>query len=70
MDIVEDLLRPRCGTVADSNQAISIAKFHQSAGASDFRQKLQLLTRESKPVVKLTGKRLATSLEDLPKDPE
>lgn len=67
MDIAEDELRPRVGTAADGNQPLSIAKFHQSAGASEFRNKLGLLTREPKPVAKLTGKKLATSIDDLPK---
>jgi hypothetical protein len=66
LEIVEDLFRPRCGTPADANQPLSIAKFHQSAGASEFLKKLQDLTRETKPVVKLSVRKLAKSEDDLP----
>jgi hypothetical protein len=67
MDIAEDLLRPRCGTPADANQALSIAKFHQSAGVNEFLKRLKDLTREQKLVTKLSVKKFATSIDDLPK---
>jgi len=66
LDIAEDMLRPRCGTPADANQPLSIARFHQSAGANEFVKNLRELTREPKDVVKLSVKRLAKSADDLP----
>ena len=68
--IAEDMLRPRVGTAADANQPLSIAKFHQSAGANAFVQNLCELTREKKAPVKLTPRKLAESPEDLPPIPE
>ena len=66
MEIAEDEMRPKTGTPADTNQALTIAKFHQSAGVSQFILALHRLTRTPKDPVKLTGKRLAASLADLP----
>ena len=33
--ITDDLMRPRTNTPADSNQPLTVAKFHQSAGANE-----------------------------------
>lgn len=66
MTLAEDAMRPRTGTAADANQPLSIAKFHQSAGASDFVQRLRGLVKEPRVATKLTPRRLAKSEADLP----
>lgn len=66
MEIAEDEMRPKAGTTTDTNQALTIAKFHQSAGASQFILSLHRMTRTPREVVRVTGKKLATSLADLP----
>lgn len=68
MDIAEDLLRPKSGTPADANQPLSIAKFHQSAGANEFVRRLKELTKEQRLVVKPSVRKLAKSEDDLPKE--
>ena len=67
MDIVDDSMRPKAGGTADSNQPLSIALFHQSAGASAFQSKLTNLTREKTLREKVEPRGLATSLDDIPK---
>jgi hypothetical protein len=66
MDLAEDEMRPRTNTVADSNQAIAIAKFHQSAGVSAYRADLKELTKEKREVVKPSVQKMARTLDDLP----
>lgn len=68
IDIADDLMRPRCNTPADANQPLTVAKFHQSAGANEFVQKLNSLTKEKKEVVRPLPRRLAKSEDDLPKN--
>lgn len=66
MDIADDMLRPKSGTAADANQPLSIAKFHQSAGANEFVKILRGMTKTPVEPVKLTPRRLAKSVDDLP----
>lgn len=66
MGIAEDEMRPRTNTVADTNQFLTVAKFHQSAGVSAFVKDLKDLTKEQREAVKPTVKKMAKSLEDLP----
>lgn len=66
--LAEGMMKPSVGTAADANQPLAIAKYHQSAGADEFQNKLRRLTREYVRPVKPTGKQLATSADDLPKD--
>lgn len=67
MEVAEDEMRPKTGTPADTNQALTIAKFHQSAGVSQFIIALHRMTREPKAPVRPTVRRMATSIDDLPK---
>lgn len=67
MDIADDLMRPRCGTPADANQPLTVAKFHQSAGANEFVRHLTKLTKEFVKPTAPTPRRLAKSEDDLPK---
>lgn len=67
MTLADELMRPHCGTPADANQALTVAKFHQSAGAHEFMKKLDIMTREPKQVVRPAPRRLAQSEDDLPK---
>jgi hypothetical protein len=66
MDIVDDSMRPKAGGASDTNQPLSIALFHQSAGASTFQAKLQSLTKERIERKKVEPKALAKSIDDLP----
>lgn len=66
MDIADDMLRPKSGTAADANQPLSIAKFHQSAGANEFVKILRGMTKTPTEPVKLQTRRLAKSVDDLP----
>ena len=66
MDIADDMLRPKSGTAADANQPLSIAKFHQSAGANEFVKILRGMTKVPQEPVKLQPRRLAKSVDDLP----
>jgi len=50
MDIVDDIMRPKSGGAADTNQLLSTALFHQSAGAGEFQKKLVNLTKEKERV--------------------
>lgn len=70
IDIAQDLMRPKAGTTADANHVLAVSKFQQSAGADEFMRLLRGMTRESKPLPKLTPRKLATSVDDLPKTPE
>lgn len=67
MRIADDLMRPRTNTPADANQPLTVAKFHQSAGANEFVRQLSAMTRERKEVVKPTPRRFAKTEDDLPK---
>lgn len=67
MDIVDDSMRPKAGGTADTNQPLSIALFHQSAGASAFQAKLTNLTKEKTLREKVEPRGLAQTLDDLPK---
>ena len=69
MDIADDLMRPRTGTTADANQPLTVAKFHQSAGANEFVRLLNFFTKETRIPTKLEARRLAKSEDDLPKQP-
>lgn len=66
MEIANDLMRPKAGGSTETNQPLTIAKFHQSAGADEYQRLLKLLTKtpvERKP---LKGRQLASSLEEIP----
>jgi hypothetical protein len=67
MNIADDLMRPRTNTPADANQPLTVAKFHQSAGANEFVRQLNGMTRERKEVIKPTPRRFAKTEDDLPK---
>ncbi len=67
MRIADDLMRPRTNTPADANQPLTVAKFHQSAGANEFVQRLNAMTREQKVVVRPIPRRFAKTEDDLPK---
>lgn len=69
MDIADDLMRPRTGTTADANQPLTVAKFHQSAGANEFVRLLNSFTKEMREPTKLEIRRLAKTADDLPKQP-
>lgn len=66
MDIADDSMRPKAGEASDTNQPLSIALFHQSAGASKFQSKLHNLTKEKTLRAKVEPRALAKSLDDLP----
>jgi hypothetical protein len=66
MGIVDDSMRPKAGGASDTNQPLSIALFHQSAGASTFQAKLQILTKEQVKRAKVEPRGLAKSIDDLP----
>jgi hypothetical protein len=66
MGIVDDSMRPKAGGTADTNQPLSIALFHQSAGASSYQSKLQALTKEKTRREKVEPRALAKSIDDLP----
>ena len=68
MDIADDNMRPKAGAAADTNQPLSIALFHQSAGASAFQAKLTSLTKERIRREKVEPRGLAKSIDDLPKN--
>ena len=67
MGIADDLMRPRCNTLADSNQPLTVAKFHQSAGANQFVEMLTRMTKEQAVVQRPIPRRLAKTEDDLPK---
>ena len=69
IDIADDMMRPRTGTTADANQPLTVAKFHQSAGANEFVRLLHSFTKEMRAPTKLEARRLAKSEDDLPKQP-
>ncbi len=69
IDIADDLMRPRTGTTADANQPLTVAKFHQSAGANEFVRLLNTFTKEMREPTKLEIRRLAKSEDDIPKQP-
>ena len=66
MDLVDDSMRPKAGNSTDSNQPLSIAKFHQSAGANEFITKLRGLTKERLKRKPVEVRSLAKSADDLP----
>ena len=66
-DIVEDLMAPDTGKQADAVPAMAAAYYHQVAGANHFNKKLRDLTREPVEKKQPQAKKLATSIEDLPK---
>lgn len=66
IDIADDLMRPRTGTTADANQPLTVAKFHQSAGANEFVRLLNSFTKEMRTPTKLDARRLAKAIDDLP----
>jgi len=68
MDIVDDMLRPKAGSATDSNQPLTVAKFHQSAGANEFVKLLKVMTRVPVTRTPVKVKSLASSIEDLPKE--
>lgn len=67
MGIADDTMRPKSGGTADTNQPLSIALFHQSAGASAFQAKLTSLTKERVRREKVEPRGLAQTIDDLPK---
>lgn len=66
--IVKELMEPKTGGQADAAPAIAASYFHQFAGAKHFRAKLRALTREPKELKPLQPKKLAKTLDDLPKE--
>lgn len=66
IDIADDLMRPRTGTTADANQPLTVAKFHQSAGANEFVRLLTSFTKEMRIPAKLESRKLAKVIDDLP----
>lgn len=50
----------------DTSQVLTISRYHQQAGANKFLTVLKALTDEPKQERPLVGRKLATSLEDLP----
>lgn len=56
----------RVGT-ADVNPVLAASKYQQQAGANDLLDTLNFLTTVAKERPTLQGKRLAESLDDLPK---
>lgn len=66
VNIVDDMMSPKAGAATDSNQPLTIARFHQCAGANEFQQKLKSLTKEAAERKPLTPRKLAERPEDLP----
>lgn len=66
--IIKELMEPTTGGQADAAPAMAASYFHQFAGAKHFRMKLRSLTREPVERKVLQSKRLAKTLDDLPKD--
>ena len=67
MDIADDAMRPKSQDATDGNQFLTIAKFHQSAGANEFMGRLRNLTKEKLRREKVEPRGLAQTLDDLPK---
>jgi hypothetical protein len=68
IDIADDIMRPKAGSITDSNQSLTVAKFHQSAGANEFVRLLKFLTKVPVERTLVKIKTLASTLEDLPKE--
>lgn len=66
--IVEEMMEPKTGTQADAAPAMAASYFHQVAGANYFRRKLKELTREQAEKKTPKGRKLAKTVEDLPKE--
>lgn len=66
VNIVDDLMSPKAGATTDSNQPLTIARFHQCAGANEFQKHLKSLTREPVERRSVTPRKLAETADDLP----
>lgn len=66
--IVKELMEPTTGGQADAAPAMAASYFHQFAGAKHFRTKLRSLTREPAERKVPQVRKLAKTLDDLPKE--
>jgi hypothetical protein len=65
--IVEEIMEPKIGGQADAAPAMAASYFHQVAGANYFRKRLHDLTREPQERKVPQIKKLAKTIDDLPK---